>query len=85
MSIGVLDGEPVQKKKKEKKKKDAWPGNRTRIYCLEGNNANHYTSHALDTLYWTERVYVDQAARRKKKKKKESSLLSDLNQRPFAY
>ena len=35
----------------------AWPGNWTRIYCLEGNNANHYTSHALllvfpdDTLY----------------------------------
>ena len=27
-------------------KRNAWPGNRTRIYCLEGNNANHYTSHA---------------------------------------
>ena len=29
-----------------KKKKDALAGNRTRIYCLEGNNANHYTTNA---------------------------------------
>ena len=27
--------------------KNASPGNRTRIYCLEGNNANHYTSNAF--------------------------------------
>ncbi len=25
---------------------DALAGNRTRVYCLEGNNANHYTTNA---------------------------------------
>ena len=32
-------------------KKLASTGSRTRIYCLEGNNANHYTSHALTEHY----------------------------------
>ena len=36
----------VQQKVK-KTKGVAWPGNWTRIYCLEGSNANHCTSRAL--------------------------------------
>ena len=28
------------------KKKNALAGSRTRIYCLEGNNANRYTTNA---------------------------------------
>ena len=30
-----------------KKSENAMAGNRTRIYCLEGNNANHYTTNAF--------------------------------------
>ena len=33
-------------KKKKKKEKNALAGSRTRIYCLEGNNANRYTTNA---------------------------------------
>ena len=29
------------------KSKNALAGNRTQIYCLEGSNANHYTTNAL--------------------------------------
>ena len=31
---------------KKKTKKHALAGSRTRIYCLEGNNANRYTTNA---------------------------------------
>ena len=33
-------------RKKERKKKCAWAGSRTRIYCLEGSNADRYTTNA---------------------------------------
>ena len=49
------------KTKQNTKKKHAWPGNWTRIYCLEGSNANHYTSHAL----------VHAKARRKKRQQQQ--------------
>ena len=29
----------------------AWAGNRTRIYCLEGNNANLYTTNAVNKTF----------------------------------
>ena len=32
---------------KEEKKKCALAGSRTRIYCLEGSNADRYTTNAL--------------------------------------
>jgi hypothetical protein len=34
----------------KKEKKDASAGNRTRISCLEGVNANHYTTDAIGLL-----------------------------------
>ena len=41
--FGILLGRILEKKKG---KKSALAGNRTRIYCLEGNNANLYTTNA---------------------------------------
>ena len=40
----------------KQKFKSASAGNRTRIYCLEGNNANLYTTDAMATF--TERIVV---------------------------
>ncbi len=37
------------KKPKRNKKGSALAGSRTRVYCLEGNNANRYTTNA-DTI-----------------------------------
>ena len=38
---------PIHKKKKKtKERRNALAGSRTRIYCLEGNNANRYTTNA---------------------------------------
>ena len=38
------------RKKRTKKKKPAMAGNRTRINCLEGNYADHYTTIAVKAL-----------------------------------
>ena len=39
--------------------KSALTGSRTRIYCLEGNNANHYTINAR-MMDWDIFVYMNQ-------------------------
>ena len=36
----------IAEKGKERIKKNALAGNQTQIYCLEGSNANHYTTNA---------------------------------------
>ena len=43
-------GESKRRKKFNKIRKIASAGNRTRIYCLEGNNANLYTTDARTLL-----------------------------------
>ena len=35
----------------------AWAGNRTRIYCLEGNNANLYTTNAVNKTLFCRREF----------------------------
>ena len=37
----------VNRQQQKKKKKHALAGSRTRIYCLEGNNADRYTTNAV--------------------------------------
>ena len=47
LSISVLK---TWSQKTDKKKKPAMAGNRTRINCLEGNYADHYTTIAVKAL-----------------------------------
>ena len=44
---GVLQLSHLLFSEEKKKENNALAGSRTRIYCLEGNNANRYTTNAL--------------------------------------
>ena len=51
--------EKERRKKNRKREADALAGNRTRINCLEGNYADHYTTNASAEITWRIKLHIE--------------------------